>query len=538
MVPFFYGIRPIKFHELPRNILAGVTLAVIAIPEVMGYTKIAQTPIQTGIYTMLLPMLVFAIVGTSKHLVVAADSATAAILAQRITMLAHPASAEYMSYVTLLALLVGVLLLLCRFLKLGFIAKFLSRTVLVGFLTGVGIQVAYSQIPTMIKNSYTIVFSVLVILLILTPAILFRRIAILHKIPWALLAIILSIVVTYVWGFHTYVETIGTVPSGLPTFAIPSISLVTLSDLLPTALIIVIVIITQSSATSVIYATRYDETYDANSDLPGLGLANVAAAFTGTFVVNGSPTKTQIVDENGGRNQIAHLSAILVTLVVILFFTSPLQYLPSAVLAALVFTIGVKLIDIKNFKLIYQKKRREFYLAVLTAIVVVVAGVAYGLVLAIVLALMEHTYRGYNPKNSLLHPVPLENEHYAWEWKSINSKQQAKPGLVIYHFAAAMYYANVDRFVEEVQNLCSEIPDVKQLAIDFSAIADVDYSASLVLLNLIRKMKDGQIVISFVQVEEHVMEQLISYGIIDVLGQDRVYERLSELMRENFANES
>ena len=528
--PLFQALRPIRTQDIPRNILAGVTLAVIALPEVMGYTKIAQTPIQTGIYTMLLPLLVFAIVGTSKHLVVAADSATAAILAQRISLLAKPDSIEYMSYVTLLALLVGVLLLVCRILKLGFIAKFLSRTVLVGFLTGVGIQVAYSQIPTMIENPFTITFSILVIGFILIPLFFERIIPSLQKVPCAFIAIILSIAFTYVFQLSQHFDTVGMVPGGLPSFTIPTISVTAISDLFPTALIIVVVIITQSSATSMIYANRYDEAYDANADLPGLGLANISAAFTGTFVVNGSPTKTQIVDENGGRSQMAHLAAFALTIVVILFFTSPLQYLPSAVLAALVFTIGIKLIDIKNMRLIYQKKRREFYLAVLTALVVVVAGVAYGLVLAIVLALVEHTYRGYNPQNSLLYPVPLENTHYAWEWKNIESKEQAKPGLVIYHFAAAIYYANVDRFAEEVKRLCVEIPGVKQIAIDFSAIADVDYSASLVLLNLIKKIHTMQITVLFVQVDDHVKEQLQGYGIIETIGRENVFDRLSALM--------
>ena len=193
-------------------------------------------------------------------------------------------------------------------------------------------------------------------------------------------------------------------PGGLPALGLPTavMTVDNVTALLPTVVSLVIVILAQSAATSRAYAMKYADSFDENVDLVGLGSANLAAALTGTFVVNGSPTKTEMVDSAGGRTQIAQLTAAAVVVVVLLFLTGPLAYMPNAVLASVVFLIGVRLIDIKGMTDIYRLRKGEFAVAAVTAAIVVVVGVEQGIVLAMVLSIVEHIYHSYKPYDTLI----------------------------------------------------------------------------------------------------------------------------------------
>jgi len=249
--------------------------------------------------------------------VVGADSATAAILAATLVGFAPKYSAEYTALAGLLALICAGLLILARIIGLGFMADFLSRTVLIGFLTGVGIQVAFSQIHGMIASSADLWISMVAIGMILGIG----RIS--KKVPGALIAVIVAIVLGRFFHFNTYgVEIIGAIPQGLPVIGLPQVawSFSLLQKLLPTAFSMLVVILAQSAATSRAYAARHDEDFNEELDMIGLGMANLGAALSGNFVVNGSPTKTEMVDSAGGRSQLPQLVMSLVVLLVLLFF--------------------------------------------------------------------------------------------------------------------------------------------------------------------------------------------------------------------------
>ena len=419
-LPVLQGVLPLDPKHLSVDIVAGITLAALAIPEVMGYTSIAGMPVITGLYTIVLPISLFALLGSSRHLVVGADSATAAIMYAGLVGLAAPASPEWVSLAGWLALLTAVYLVLARVLKLGFLADFLSRTVLIGFLTGVGIQVACGQLADMFgvtktgsgpvaqalnaikslpqANTTTVPVSPSVIAVISGGKLLTK------KVPWALLAVVGAIAASaYLDLAADGVAVLGTVPSGLPKLAIPTLPQSSAwSALLATALSIFFVILAQSAATSRAYAVKYDDAFDENLDLVGLSLANVAAGVTGTFVVNGSPTKTQMVDSAGGSSQISQLTTAAIVVVVLLFLTKPLSYMPMAVLASVVFIIGVELVDVQGMRSVLSARPVEFWVAAITAAVVVVVGVEQGIVLAIVLSLVAHVRHSYRPHNVLV----------------------------------------------------------------------------------------------------------------------------------------
>jgi SulP family sulfate permease len=370
-LPFFQGLLPIERARVPMDILAGVTLAALAIPEVMGYTSIAGMPVITGLYTILLPILAFAIFGSSRHLVVGADSATAAVLAAGLAGLAIAGTDQYVALAGLLALMAGVFLLVARLVGLGFLADFLSRTVLIGFLTGVGIQVACGQVGGLLGitegNGVTIAghdFEDTIGKLIsmlgdlgdiswATAAVSAGVIVtilgmkfVTGKIPGALIAVIGSIVISWHWDLATHgVAVLGTVPGGLPKIGLPAVEWSDVPVLMGTAVSIFVLVLAQSTATSRSYAAKYNDQFDENVDLVGLGAASLVAGISGTFVVNGSPTKTQMVDSAGGKSQVAQITTAAIVAVVLLFLTVPLSYMPKAVLSAVVLLIGIELID-------------------------------------------------------------------------------------------------------------------------------------------------------------------------------------------------
>jgi len=545
-VSILQGVLPIKADQIPAEIIAGMTLAALAIPEVMGYTKIAGTPVITGLYTILIPMALYAMFGSSRHLVVGADSATAAILAAGLVGLAATGSDEYVALAAVLAIMAAGFVLLARIVGLGFMADFLSRTVLIGFLTGVGIQVALGQISGMLGlrggghgtpqkiwndiqqigqvNFYALAIALTVLVVIVGSKSLSK------KIPGALIAVVGAIAASWALGLGQQVHVLGAVPSGLPHIGLPDVnwSWDLIGRLVPTAFAMFVVILAQSAATSRAYAARYNERFSENTDLVGLGLANIGAGLSGTFVVNGSPTKTQMVDSAGGRTQLSLLVTTLLVLLVLLFLTAPLAYMPEAVLSAIVFMVGIELIDLTGMRSIYVQRRSEFWVAVITALMVVFVGVEQGILLAIVLSLIDHTRRGYRPKNVVLVP----GESGVWQAQPVTTGVQAVPGLLIYRFTHSMYYANSQQLSEEITDLVNRAePPLRWLCIDASAVDDVDYSAAESLRALFRLLQEKDVRLVVAQVLADVKERS-RYELKQLFGENAFYDTLQDVVND------
>jgi high affinity sulfate transporter 1 len=534
------GILPLDRSRISIDIVAGITLAALAIPEVMGYTKIAGMPVITGLYTIVIPTALFALFGSSRHLVVGADSATAAIMAAGLVGLATTASPEYVAYAGILALMAAAFLILARLINLGFLADFLSRTVLIGFLTGVGIQVAVGQIAGMFgipgggsgpvqnliadfqqlgqTNLYTLAVSASVLVIIVGA----RRIN--KKIPGPLIAVIGAIVVSYWVNLSSNgVAVLGTVPGGLPKIGLPTgatLNANIIYQLLGIAFSMFVVILAQSAATSRAYAARYSESFSENVDLVGLGLANIGAGLTGTFVVNGSPTKTQMVDSAGGRSQLATLTTAVITVIVLLFLTKPLAFMPEAVLSSVVFLIGIELVDILGMRKIYAQRRDEFWVALITALVVIFVGVEQGILLAIVLSILIHTRRGYKPKNSVVNFDSIGRPHVA----PVSSKNQALAGLMIHRFQHSMYYANAEHLSQEVLELVeSAQPPLSWFCIDMTAVDDVDFSAAATLREIYTMLKEKGVRLVIAEATEDVRRELDLSEVTDLIGPDAYF---------------
>jgi sulfate permease, SulP family len=556
----FGSIRPYRREWLSRDVVAGITLAALAIPEVMGYTRIAGTPVITGLYTILIPILAFAVFGSSRHLVVGGDSATAAIMFAGIGSLGiaglEPGTSQWLALASLSALLASGLLVLARLARLGFLANFISRTVLVGFLTGVGIQVAMGQLAgmlgvpapnvalshaagtlvkfwdTLTELGQTSGATLAVSLSVLAILVVFGRW--IRIIPGGLVAVVGLIAVSWIFDLSQHgVSTLGPVPSGLPHVGFPQgVSWGDAAGLLATSASMFLVILAQSAATARAYAVKYGERFVENDDLLGLSAANLVAGLSSTFVVNGSPTKTEMVDEAKSHTQVAQVTTAAVVLVVLLFLTRPLQYLPNAVLSAVVFLIGLKLVDVAHMREIWRLRKDEFWVAAITAAVVVCVGVEEGIVLAIVLSLILHVRRHYTPRDA----VVAWDEHGRITLGPPAPGALSEPGLVVYRFAVGLFYANAGRFADEVRGLVEGPHPPRWLVLDLGAVDDIDFTGGETLVELVAELQKQTIVVALAEPSTNLQGELDRFGITERIGRERIYETV-EGARDAFHRE-
>lgn len=526
----------------PRDATAGVELAAMSMPQSLGYSSIAGMPAVTGLYTLLLPLLGFAVFGSSRYLVVAADSATAAILAGGISGMAHAGSARYVALAGLTALLTAALLLLARALKLGFLADFLSQTVLTGFLTGVGFQVGIAVLGQMLRVnvvSHRAVGQLTEILrslprvhlpslglstLVLAGIFILGRF--MPRAPGPLIAVVGSVAASAAWDFVGHgIVVIGPVASGLPRLTLPDVHWKDVELLLPVAVSCFVMIVTQSAATARVYALRHHQRLDENMDLIGLSVANGLAAFSGAFVVNGSPTQTAAVESAGAKSQLAQLSAGAVVALVLVFFTHPLQYLPQCVLGSIVFVVAIRLTDLRGLREIRRESPGEFALAATTATVVVLVGVEQGIVLAMVMSLLRIVRHSYHPHTAVL----LKGEGDIWRLTPAIPGAVSEPGLAIYRFGAPLFYANAGRFSDEIRGLVGPEPSpLRWVLVDAGSITKLDYTAARVVQDLQKELASRKVELAFAHVQPELQNDLDRHHLTEVIGPARIFDKLHD----------
>ena len=545
---FFGSLRPLTVSGVLRDAAAGVQLAAVNIPQALGYTRIAGTPVITGLYTLLLPLVAFAAFGSSRYLVVAADSATAAILAGGLSGLAHTGTPEYVQLASTVALFTAFFLLAARLLRLGFLADFLSQTVLAGFLTGVGFQVGFSVLGQLLgvqtHARYTVMKVAEVIRALptvhpptlgLSAVILALVVGLRHlapKAPGALIVVVGAIAASARWNFADHgIPCIGPVPGGLPRIGLALPDWKTTEPLIGIAFSCTVMIIAQSAATARIYAERHNQELNENMDLIGLSAGNALAALSGAFPVNGSPTQTAMVEGAGGRSQMAQLSTAAVVALVLLFVTKPLQYLPQCVLGAIVFLIAMRLINLRGLWCIRQESPAEFAVAVMTAAVVVVWGVEQGIVLAMIASLLRIVSHSYHPSSGVM----VVNDVKTWDLIPALPGTVTQPGLVIYRFGAPLFYANANRFAEEVKGLAT--PEVRWMVVDAEAITHVDYSAARMVRKIHQDLAERGVVTAFARVRFELQADMNRHHLTETIGSERIYRRLHDA-RAAFAKET
>jgi MFS superfamily sulfate permease-like transporter len=346
------------------------------------------------------------------------------------------------------------------------------------------------------------------------------------RLPVSLIAVVGTIAASAAFRFAQWdIAVIGPVPGGLPAIGLPEVTWSEALALLPVATSCFVMIIAQSAATSRVFALRYRERVDEDADILGLSAANAAAAVSGAFVVNGSPTQTAMADRAGARSQLAQLVFAGIVLLVLLALTGPLQYLPRCVLAAIVFTIALGMIDLTGLRDIRRESPGEFALALTTAAVVVTVGVEEGIVLAIVLSLLRHVRHSYRPHTMVLAPDA------AGRWMPVPAipGAETEPGLIIYRFGADLFYANDHRFTDEVHSLVEHAPTpVRWFIVDADAITDLDYSAARSIRELLDDLARQKVGVIFGRVSPYLKSDMDRHGVTAAIGEARVFTTLHE----------
>jgi len=443
-------------------------------------------------------------------------------------------------------------LILARVFRLGFLGDFLSASVLIGFLTGVGVQVFSGQWPSMLGSPKgsgtwleqqwhlithldqmswpTTAYAAATLIIIVG----FKRFA--PRVPGAIVAVVLLIIVSAATDASAHgVAVVGAVQGGFPPIGLPQgISMDNLATCAGIAFSCFILIIAQSAATSRSFAMKHGQNVDVNRDIVGLAGANLAAGLSGTFVVNGSPTKTQILDEQKGHTQLANLTMSGIVLLVVLFFTAALTDMPKSVLGAIVFLIGIDLIDVLGLRRIASRRRSEFVIALVTAVVVCGIGVEQGIILAIIVSILEVIRRHYKPKDYVVSVSKTGEESFG----PASPGTQSDSGLIIFRFDSDLFYANANRFVEDVETLVDKAPDpVRWFILDAGAVDDIDYSAGISLGGLLNYLEARHITFALVGADTSLVDTLRAYDLLDRIGTGHLHDSLSEAL-DAFHNDS
>ncbi|MCU0283033.1 MAG: SulP family inorganic anion transporter [Candidatus Nanopelagicales bacterium] len=507
------GLRSMQ----PRHdIIAGVTVAAIAIPESLGYAKIAGMPIQTGLYCALLPAILFALLGSSRQLVVGADSATAALVAAGAGAVAAAGSTAYASAVGVLGIMTAGFLVLVVLLRLDFLADLISRPVLAGFLSGVGVSLIIGNLPSMLGieasgttwdklvatvtnlGSLNTTSAALALGTVAVMLLLERR---LPKLPAALVALVLlSVVGVLIGAADRGAAMVGSIPAGLPSITVPDFQAGELARMAATAASIAVVVLAQSAAVARSFALKNGYDVSVSQDMSGLAAANLGSAFTGGFAINGSPPRTAAGDGAHSSSQLVNIVMAVVVGLVLLFLTGLFEYIPSAVLDAVVFTIGILLIKWATLREVGRSSRAEFLVAMLTLVVVAFVGVEQGILLAIVVSLIDRLRRQYHPHADVL---VSDGSVAARLAPRIALRGALPPGalddVLVYRFGAPLFFANATFFAEQVRALRAGAKHpVRLMVLDCAAMDDIDYTGAQTMAELGRELRadGGELVVT------------------------------------------
>lgn len=545
-IQLFQGLRGVRQADLPTEILAGVTLAALMIPLNIGYAQVAGLPATVGLYSAILPMVAFAIFCTSRQVVASPDAAIAALLGSTLVGLAAPDDPRYIQLAYAVALLCAIIFFLFSFFKLGFLANFLSKAVLAGFITGLGIEVLTSQVKKIMgisvevdewfwfegwfrevfqiiskvgeANLYTVAIGVGSIVIIR----LLKRFA--PRIPGALVALVMmTVLVAALQLEQKGVKVLGQIPAGLPTLTIPQVTLGDFGKLLPAALALCGITLAEGLLLGRSYAQKRGYSIDSDQEMFAFGASNLASGLTGGFAVGSSASRTAAMDSNGSRSQIPSLVGAIVVALVLLFFTNQLAMLPNAALAGIVANAVLGLIEVDELKQLYRLRRSEFWIAIACLLSVLVLGPLKAVAIAFLLSMIDLLARASKPPTAVLAGVPGKDRFVA---ATRYPEAAPTPGLLIYRFSAPLIFANAEFFKQQIADLVeTTAPPVQWFVLDAEAITDIDVTGAEALEQAIESLEHHRVAFAMTRVSQPVQQLLSTYALMPhPIGREDIYD--------------
>jgi len=531
----FRGLRP---SDLPREISAGITLAALMVPLNIGYAQVMGLPPVAGLYTAIFPLAVFALLSTSRHVVASPDASISAMVGASLVVFGASGDPARIEAGFAIALLCGLIFFVFWFFRLAFLANFVSRAVMAGFITGLAIEVLTNQLRRILAaghdaapktgalaaawgdsiggsfetegfflhamalvesipaaNVYSIGIGVGALLMVR----LFKRYA--PRVPGALVAlVVLTVLVAVLELDKRGVSVLGEVPSAAPEFKFPALPPADYFRLLPGAFAIVAITLCERLLLARQYSRKHGYKTDGNQEIFACGAANLAAGLTGSIMIGNS----------------ASWSAAMV----ILFFSDLLAYLPTAVLAGIVANAVLSLIEVKELRALWRMRRSDFWIAMVCLLGVLVLGALKGVVIAVLMAIIDVVRRASRPGTWALRQAPDGRHFVAGEV----GPEANDGGLVIYRFGAPLYFANANLFMEEVERLVGDAPTpVRWFVLDAEAMTDIDTTGAEAFEELLELLADRNVTFAMSRANKPVPAVLERYGLLEKVGMEHIF---------------
>ena len=523
-----------------HDLVAGLTVGVMLVPQGMAYALLAGMPPIYGLYASLIPLLLYAIFGTSRQISIGPVAVDAFLVLAGLSLIAEPQSPEYISLVILTGLAVGVLQLILSLLRLGFLVNFLSHPVVSGFTSAAAVIIAVSQLKYLLgiriprfnhvyqtfyyalthlseTHWITLVMSIAGIALIL----LLKKLN--KNIPGALIAVILGILITWIWRLDQHgLDTVGVVPRGLPHFEIPDMSWQRLVQIFPTVLAVSIIGIVESVGIAKSLESKHRSyVVVPNQELLALGVSKIGGAFFQSLVTSGSFTRSAVNNDSGAKTQLSSVITMLVIVFTLIFMTGLFYYLPNAILAAIIMLATKSLFDYQGAIRLWHVHRHDFYMMILTFLVTLLFGIEEGVLAGVLLSIAMVIYRSSLPHMAILGRLP-ESTHYRNVTRFPEALQEN--GVVIIRFDAPLYFGNSTYCKDTIRQIILQQKEpVKALVLDASSISDLDTSGLEALESVINQMHANQVDFMLAGVIGPVRDILFKAGLRELIGKDNLF---------------
>jgi sulfate permease, SulP family len=545
--PVFRSLASFRLSDLPGDLIAGLTLAAIAIPEQMATARLGGFSPQIGFFAFIAGSIGFAMLGSNRFLSCGADSTITPIFAAGLALVATAGSPQYQALAAALALTVGIILIVGSLFRLGWIANLLSTPVMVGFLAGISVHILVSQMPGVLglpapsgpmldriatlarhlgdANIYTVCIGFGVL------AIVAGAEAISAKIPGALIGLVAATSAVIWAGLESKgVAVVGTVPASLPTPSFPVIGLEQWARLLPLSFLIAIVVMVQTAATTRSFPSDPHKPADVDRDFLGAGAGSILAGLFGAFPVDASPPRTGIVSETGGRSQLSGLFAAAIVLALLAFGATLLQHVPNAALGGVLLFVALRIIRFGEISRIFRQSIGEFLLVVATAAAIIVQQIEQGVAIGIAFSLLHGIWSTTRARLVEFERVP---DTTIWWPASTSLPGERHPKTLVVGLQAPLSFLNAENFRADVlEVLKASSPKPGLLVLEASGILEIDFTAAQTLLDLLRECRKDGVTVAMARLESIRAQRAFErFGVYDVLPKDHIFHSVDEAVR-------
>ena len=531
---------------LGRDVMAGLVLSALLVPQGMAYAELAGLPPITGLYTSILCLVGYAVFGPSRVLVLGPDSSLGPMIAATIAplMLADRNPARAIALASLLAIMVGVLMVVAGLARFGFVADLLSKPTQIGYLNGLALTIVVGQLPKLFgfsvkaddliaeargfvtglldgdanRTAAILGVSCLVGILLLQRLI--------PKVPAVLVAVVVAALVVKAFDLKSHgVATIGVLPQGFPPLTVPTVDRADLTPLFIGSLAIALVALADTMSTSTSFAARRRERVRGNQEMVGIGAANIAAGLFQGFPVSTSGSRTAVAEQAGARTQVVGVVGAAVITFVIVFATTLMEYVPTAALAAIVIVAALSLADVPATRRLWRQRRTEFWLSMTALLGVALLGVLAGILIAVGLSILNVFRRVWWPHQAELGRLDgVTGLHDT----ALHPEAELLPGLVVYRFDAPLIFANARTFGDVVRGMVGQRPDLRWIVVAAEPVTDVDTTAADMLEELARWLEEHEVVLVFAELKDPVREKIERYELTRTIVPDRFFATIDD----------